>query len=76
MEHMDSRKHPQRLACQLRNAFQRSGMTRYELAKRTNIPYSTIHRFMAGERDITLSTVEKMCDVLTLELRHVRRKGK
>ena len=48
----------------------------YELAKRTEIPYSTIHRFMAGERDITLSTVEKMCDVLMLELRRVRRKGK
>ena len=59
---------------QIRVTFRESGLTRYQLAKRSGIPYSTIHRFMAGDRDIGLSNVERLCAVLDLELRPIRSK--
>ena len=61
---------------QLRRAFAESGMTRFELSKRSGVPYSTIHRFFGEGRDIALSTVAKICGVLDLELRPVGRKRK
>lgn len=66
------------LGGQLRAAFAESGMTRFELSKRSGVPYSTIHRFFGEGRDIALSTVAKICRVLDLELRPVHtseRKG-
>ena len=76
MAAMKPRRTRQSVGDQLRRAFEQSGMTRYELAKRSSIPYSTIHRFMAGERDIVLSTIEKLCEVLQLELRPIKPKGR
>lgn len=60
------------LAEQLRTAFEASGMTRFVLSKRSGVPYSGIHRFIAGDRDITLDTASRIAEVLGMELRPVR----
>ena len=64
------------LAEQIRAGFVESGMSRFELSKRSGVPYSTIHRFFGEGRDIALSTVAKICRVLDLELCPVGRKRK
>ena len=67
------------LAEQLRAAICESGVSRYGLAKQTGLSYAVVHRFVAGERDITLATATKITKVLGLELRPVQggeRKGR
>lgn len=61
------------LADQLRSAFKKSGMSRFELARRAGISYSIIHRFVAADRDVTLRTASRLADVLDLELRPKRK---
>ena len=57
---------------QLREAFAESGISRFELARRAGISYAIIHRFIGGDRGITLETASKLADVLGLELRPKR----
>ena len=66
------------MASLIRTAFRESGLSRFELSKRTAVAYSVIHRFMAEERDLTLNTASKLADELGLELRPARkaRKGR
>jgi helix-turn-helix protein len=66
---MKRKRKPIDLGAQLREAFRRSGLTRFALAKQSGVPYSGIHRFVAGERDISLSTASRLCDVLGVEFR-------
>ncbi|MGB2987162.1 MAG: helix-turn-helix transcriptional regulator [Phycisphaerae bacterium] len=61
------------LAGQLRAAFAESGLSRFELARRAGISYAIVHRFIGGDRSITLGTASKLAHVLDLELRPVRR---
>lgn len=49
-------------------AYRASGMNRLQLAKRSGVPYSTIHIYFAKGRDIKLSNVQRLCDALGLEL--------
>lgn len=62
------------MAKAIQTAFKKSGLLRSELARRANVPYSTVHRFMESYRDVGLQTVQKLADVLNLELRPVKRK--
>ena len=62
------------LGKQLREAFKASGMTRFALAKQSGVPYSGVHRFIAGKRDISLTTASKLCEVLGVEFGPVGRK--
>lgn len=64
------------LAAELRAVFADSGLSRFELARRSDVSYSVVHRFIAGERDITLGTASRLCDVLGVELRTVQVKKK
>lgn len=61
------------LGDQLRAAFSESGMSRFELANRSGVPYSGVHRFIGGDRDLTLASASRLADVLGLELRPVGR---
>jgi len=56
----------------LRSEIEASDMTLYKIAQQAEISLSMLARFMNHERDLQLSTVHKICDVLGLEL--VRRK--
>lgn len=59
---------------QLREAFEASGLSRFELARQAGVSYAIVHRFIAGQRDVKLETASKLCAVLGLELRPVRRR--
>ncbi len=56
------------LAKDLRAAFAASGMTRLALSKQSGVSYSVVHRFIAGERDLTLGTATKLANILGLRL--------
>ncbi|MEK6676609.1 MAG: helix-turn-helix transcriptional regulator [Planctomycetota bacterium] len=59
-----------KLAETIRREFAIRGWSMNELAKRTGLPYSVVHRFFsAGENNADLKTVEKWCAALNLELR-------
>ena len=62
------------LAEQVRKAFSRSGLSRFELAKRAKTSYSVVHRFIGGDRDVRSETLSRLADVLDLELRPRRKR--
>jgi len=65
------------MAKEIRRAFRESGLSMKRLAVESDTRYASIHGFFATEtRDAALSTVERWCEVLKLELRPMRRKGK
>lgn len=53
---------------QLRNAVRDCGTTRYALAKQLGISESTLSRFLSGERGLTLDVVDRLADVLGLQI--------
>ena len=59
----------------LRKAFAESGMSMKALSERSGVPYASVHATFTGNRDPQLSTVERLCKVLGLELTTVKRKG-
>jgi len=61
---------------QLRAAFVRSGLSRFELARRAGVSYAIIHRFAGADRDIRLETASKIAEVLGMELRPIKKAGK
>ncbi len=52
----------------LREAIRNSPMSVYRLAKEAGVAPAVITRFLKGERDLRLATVEKIAEVLQLEL--------
>ncbi len=64
------------LADQLRAAFAESGLSRFELARRAGISYAIAHRFIGGDRDITLTTASKLARVLGLAFRADTRRNR
>lgn len=60
----------QDVAQALRVAIAESGVNRFQLAKRTGLPYSAIHAFVANEkRDIAASSVTKILKALKLTIK-------
>jgi transcriptional regulator with XRE-family HTH domain len=53
---------------QLRQAIERSGLSRYAIGKATGIDKGTMSRFMAGHVGLSLESIEKIVDVLDLRL--------
>lgn len=56
------------LADTLRQAIVDSGLTVYAIAKGSSVSQPVVHRFMAGERDLTLGTASRLCTYLKLRL--------
>lgn len=52
----------------LRKAIQDSGLSLYRIAKDAGIGYASLHRFMNGERSVSLEVFDKLCTCLGLEL--------
>jgi plasmid maintenance system antidote protein VapI len=52
----------------LRKAIVDSGLTSYALGKAAGVSSGMIDRFKRGERDLRLSTAEKLCETLGLTL--------
>ena len=61
------------LGSRIQAAFRKSGLSIKQLSERSGCPYASVHGFITADRDITISTASKLCDVLGLELRPVRR---
>lgn len=57
------------MADRLRKAIQASKKTVNAIAVESEIPQPVLHRFVAGERDLTLTTAQKLADYFGLELR-------
>jgi plasmid maintenance system antidote protein VapI len=57
------------MAEQLKKAIRESGKTVNALAVESGVPQPVLHRFVKGERDLTLSTVQKLADYFGFELR-------
>ena len=57
----------------IRATFTRSGMSIRQLSKRAGVGYATAHAVVRDSIDPTLTTVERICNALDLELRPVRR---
>ena len=55
-------------------AFKKSGLSRFEWARRGGVDYSATHGFAAGTRDMTLRSASRLCKVLGLELRSRRKR--
>jgi DNA-binding Xre family transcriptional regulator len=54
---------------QLRAAIEAADATFYRIAKNANVNWSALQRFVDGSRpDIRISTVDKLCESLGLEL--------
>jgi plasmid maintenance system antidote protein VapI len=57
------------MAEQLKKAIRDSGKTVNAVAVEAGVPQPVLHRFMKGERDLTLTTVQKLADYFGFELR-------
>ena len=53
---------------QLRKAMERSGMTRYEIAKQAGIEQSSLSRFFSGDRGLSQDAIDAICKLLGLRL--------
>ena len=57
------------MAEQLKKAIRHSGKTVNAIAVESGIPQPVLHRFVKGDRDLTLTTAEKLLRYFKLELR-------
>jgi predicted transcriptional regulator len=58
----------QSLSEQLRTSIRDSGLSCYEIAKQAGTTPAVVARFLKGERDLRLATVDRLATVLNLEL--------
>ena len=56
------------LAETLKRAINKSEMSRYKIAHKSNVSEAVLSRFLSGERGITLETAGKIAKVLKLQL--------
>ena len=54
-------------------AFKASGKTMLAVSRESGLPFASVHAMAHGTGNPTLTTVEKIARVLSLELRQVRR---
>ncbi len=62
------------LAGQIRREIAKAGLNAFQLSNRAGVYYASVHGFLHGDKDPKLSTISKLCGVLDLELRPIRRK--
>lgn len=53
---------------QMRRAVKRCGQTRYAIAKETGVSESTLSRFMASGKGLSLANADRLCEYLGLTL--------
>lgn len=56
------------LSEQVRKAIETAGVTRYRIAKETNVSEATLSRFMSRERGLTLKVLDRLTEYLGLQL--------
>lgn len=63
-------------ADRIRATTEARGLTAHALARASGVNSAVVGRFLKGQRDVTLTTAEKLCRALGLELRPTRRRKK
>ena len=58
----------------LRRAIIESGLSRYAVSVRSGVDQATLSRFIAGKRGLNLDSIDKLVDVLDLEVRPRRKR--
>jgi transcriptional regulator with XRE-family HTH domain len=64
------------VAEQVKKAIRQSGMSAYAICCESGVNEATLSRFLNGNLDPRLSTLDKLADVLGLELKIHKRKGR
>lgn len=59
---------------QIRKAIDESGMSRYEICKRLELDQGAMSRFMHGKQGLELATIDRLAEMLGLEI--TSKKGK
>lgn len=52
----------------IQDAIERSGETRYQIAKGSGVSQAALSRFVHGERGLSVDAVQKLADYLELEI--------
>ena len=52
----------------IRSTIEKSGLSRYEIAKRSGVDAAVLSRFMSGKGSLKLESIEKLAPVLGLQL--------
>ncbi len=52
----------------IKQAFKVSGLSIKRLSVLSGVPYSACHGFLTGDRNLGISSVERLCKVLGLQL--------
>ncbi len=68
-------KKSKRISEQIRQAIEKSGKTRYEIAKETGVEESSLSRFHHKQRSISLEAVDRIGEFLGLEITY-KKKGR
>ncbi|HZW31208.1 MAG TPA: helix-turn-helix transcriptional regulator [Isosphaeraceae bacterium] len=58
----------------LRRAILESGLTRYAISVKSGVNQAALSRFVAGKRSLNLESVDKLVEVLGLEVRMPRKR--
>jgi hypothetical protein len=64
------------LSAILQRSIRESDLTRYAISVRSGVDQATLSRFVTGKGGLNLDSVDRLVDVLDLEIRPRRRKRK
>lgn len=59
----------------LRRLIERSGLSRYEIARQSGVSESSLSRFLSGERGLTTDSVDRLAAFLGLSLTVTRKRN-
>ena len=65
---MPKKKQRMSLSDELREAVERSGMSRYSIWQQTGIDQGSLSKFMDGERGLGMESIDKLADLLGLHI--------
>jgi hypothetical protein len=65
---MPKKSHRKPLSDELREAVERSGLSRYSIWQQTGIDQGTLCKFMAGDRGLSIESIDKLADLLGLHI--------
>jgi transcriptional regulator with XRE-family HTH domain len=64
-----------RLSDQLRDAVNSAGMSRYSICKAINLSQGTFSRFMGGSSGLSMESLDRIGELLDLEIKRRKTKG-
>ena len=65
---MPTKKQPLSLSDELRQAIERSGVSRYSIWQQTGIDQGSLSKFMDGERGLGMESIDKLAALLGLHI--------